>query len=88
MKNSSHNAAGERIAGPEREQAVIAPMLLKLRDVEIRTGIDERTFLRYADAGLAPWGYKIGSLRRWRADELEAWIAGGCKPVRTVKGRV
>lgn len=86
MSNSC-NANGERIAGPEREQAVIAPLLLKLREVEVRTGIDGRTFLRYADAGRAPWGLKVGALRRWRADELDAWVAGGCQPVRTAKGR-
>jgi predicted DNA-binding transcriptional regulator AlpA len=46
-------------------------------------GYAKRTVLRYADSGKMPWGYKIGSLRRWDLDEVEAWIAGGCKPVRT-----
>jgi predicted DNA-binding transcriptional regulator AlpA len=42
----------------------------------------ERTVFRFADGGLMPGGYKIGALRRWDRDEIEAWIAGGCKPVR------
>lgn len=41
-----------------------------------------RHWLRLCDAGLAPWGCKLGSLRRWDASELDAWIAGGCNPVR------
>jgi hypothetical protein len=35
-----------------------------------------------ADRGLMPWGLKLGALRRWDLDELEAWIKAGCKPVR------
>jgi hypothetical protein len=33
-----------------------------------------------------PWGVKIGALRRWDMDEIERWIAGGCRPVRTGGG--
>jgi predicted DNA-binding transcriptional regulator AlpA len=45
-------------------------------------GMSWRTVYRYADAGLMPYGLKIGTLRRWDLDEVERWIAGGCKPVR------
>jgi hypothetical protein len=34
-----------------------------------------------AEDGRMPWGMKLGALRRWDAEELEAWIAAGCKPV-------
>lgn len=44
--------------------------------------MSERTFLRLADAGLIPWGIKLGSLRRWDLVELEAHIAAGCPRVR------
>jgi predicted DNA-binding transcriptional regulator AlpA len=44
-----------------------------------------RTVYRYADAGLMPWGVKIGTLRRWDLDEIERWINDGCRPVRSVK---
>jgi predicted DNA-binding transcriptional regulator AlpA len=53
-----------------------------VRAVAQRCGMDERTVYRYADAGLLPWGRKVGSLRRWDAQEIDAWIAAGCKPVR------
>lgn len=56
-----------------------------VRDVEAITSMDSRTVLRYADSGRMPWGYKIGSLRRWDLGEIETWIAGGCKPVRIVR---
>jgi hypothetical protein len=39
-----------------------------------------RTVYRYADAGLMPWGLKIGALRRWDLDEIERWINDGCPP--------
>ena len=56
-----------------------------VRDVEAITSMDSRTVLRYADSGRMPWGYKIGALRRWDLDEIEAWISGGCKPLRVVR---
>lgn len=43
-----------------------------------------RTVLRNADRGVMPWGIKIGALRRWDLDEIEAWIAAGCRPVRNL----
>ena len=43
-------------------------------------GYSWRTVLRHADRGLIPAGYKLGALRRWDLAEVEAFIAGGCKP--------
>ena len=53
--------------------------------VGVRLACSGRHVLRMADQGLMPWGVKLGSLRRWDMDELEAWIAGGCKPCRTTR---
>ena len=39
-----------------------------------------RTVYRLADAGKIPTGYKLNSARRWDLSEIEAFIAGGCKP--------
>ena len=41
-----------------------------------------RTVYRLADAGKIPAGFKLGACRRWDMAEIEAFIAGGCKPVR------
>ncbi|HEX8911603.1 MAG TPA: hypothetical protein VF796_04530 [Humisphaera sp.] len=52
-----------------------------------RVQMSGRAWLRLCDAGLAPWGVKLRGRRLWDAAEIDAWIAGGCKPVRPVKGR-
>lgn len=57
-----------------------------VRQVSALTSMTWRTIYRYADAGLMPFGFKIGSLRRWDLDEIERWIKGGCKAVRQGKG--
>lgn len=46
-------------------------------------GCSWRTVYRLADAGKIPAGLKLGALRRWDASDLDAFIAGGCKPPRT-----
>lgn len=46
------------------------------------SGMSVRSVYRFADAGLMPWGVKVGALRRWDMDEIERWIADGCKPMR------
>lgn len=60
----------------------LAKRLGTKEDVALITGMAPRTVLRNADRGAMPWGVKIGALRRWDLDEVSAWIAGGCKPVR------
>jgi predicted DNA-binding transcriptional regulator AlpA len=60
---------------------------LDAKQVGARLACSWRHVLRMADRGLMPWGVKLGALRRWDADELEAWISGGCKPVRPAAGR-
>lgn len=45
-------------------------------------GVDPRSIFRWADAGKIPFGVKLGSLRRWDLAEIDAHIAGGCRPVR------
>jgi predicted DNA-binding transcriptional regulator AlpA len=54
------------------------------REVGKRYGFSWRTVYRYADAGLIPWGTKVGSLRRWDAAEIDEHIRNGCPPVRKV----
>lgn len=62
----------------------LAKRLGSKEDVALITGMASRTVLRNADRGVMPWGVKIGALRRWDLDEVAAWIAAGCKPVRHV----
>jgi excisionase family DNA binding protein len=50
-------------------------------------GISWRTVYRLADAGKIPFGVKLGASRRWDLAEMDAFIAGGCKPPRAKGGR-
>jgi excisionase family DNA binding protein len=63
--------------------AVPTRRLLDVHDLAAMLGISWRTALRLADAGKMPRGLKLGALRRWDREEIEEWIARGCKPVRT-----
>jgi predicted DNA-binding transcriptional regulator AlpA len=54
--------------------------LIDAKEVARRLGCSWRHVLRLADAGLMPWGVKLGALRRWDCKEIEDFIAGGCKP--------
>jgi hypothetical protein len=67
--------------------ALPASRLGDAKRVGTRLGCSWRHVLRLADRGLMPWGLKLGSLRRWDMDEIEVWIAGGCKPVRHISGK-
>jgi predicted DNA-binding transcriptional regulator AlpA len=51
-----------------------------------KVAMSKRGWLRLCDSGRAPWGIKLGARRVWDETELDAWIASGCRPVRTVKG--
>ena len=74
------------IGPPEVTMApgTVARRLLDAKEVGARLGCSWRHVLRLADRGAMPPGVKLGVLRRWDADQLEQWIAGGCKPWRTV----
>jgi predicted DNA-binding transcriptional regulator AlpA len=72
---------------PAAPAAQVPRRLIDARAVGARTGMSWRTVYRYADVGLMPYGLKVGSLRRWDADEIERWIAGGCRPVRQAGGK-
>lgn len=43
-----------------------------------------RHVYRLSDAGRMPAPLKLGALVRWDLDEIDAWIASGCKPVRPI----
>jgi predicted DNA-binding transcriptional regulator AlpA len=73
-------------APPPPPSPTIPKRLADANAIAARTGMSARTVYRYADAGLMPWGHKIGSLRRWDMEEIERWIAAGCPAVRQTGG--
>lgn len=63
-----------------------AGLLLDVRAVAAALGCSSRNVYRLADAGKMPRPIKLGTLVRWRAAEIEIWIADGCPPCRTGRG--
>lgn len=41
-----------------------------------------RHVYRLADSGAMPRPRRLGALVRWSRLEIEAWVAGGCRPCR------
>lgn len=72
MTNPTPNGEGNAVP-PEA-----AAELLKVNKVAGLIGISPRTVYRLADAGKMPRPVKLGTLVRWRADELRDWVDGGC----------
>jgi excisionase family DNA binding protein len=59
-----------------------AAQLLDVRAVARLLGCSERHVYRLSDSGQMPAPVKLGALVRWRRQDLDAWLAGGCKPCR------
>ena len=57
-------------------------LLLSARDLAVLLDIGERTLWRLDSMGKLPKPIRIGSLKKWRRHEIEAWIDAGC-PDRT-----
>ena len=66
-------------AEPIREPAA----LLDVRAVAALLDCSSRHIYRMSDAGKMPLPLKLGALIRWRREDLDAWLAAGCKPIRT-----
>lgn len=56
--------------------------LLTVKEVAEWLGCSVKHVWRQADAGRMPRPVKFGGLTRWRRNELQTWIDGGCRPVR------
>lgn len=67
------------LTAPARDAAA----LLDVRAVAALLDCSARHVYRLADAGRMPSPLKLGALIRWRRADLDTWIAGGCRPVRT-----
>lgn len=70
------------LTAPEPADAPAA-QLLDVRAVAALLDCSPRHVYRLADAGHMPPPVRLGALVRWRRQDLDAWLAGGCKPCRT-----
>jgi predicted DNA-binding transcriptional regulator AlpA len=59
------------------------PDLIDVQAVAAKLTCSTRHARRLADSGKMPPPIKLGNLLRWRRADIDDWIAGGCKAVRT-----
>jgi len=59
-----------------------ATQLLDVRAVAALLACSPRHIYRLSDGGRMPAPVRLGSLVRWRRADLDAWLDGGCRPVR------
>ena len=72
-------------SGTDRDTS--SPALVDVQAVALILNCSSRHVYRLTDAGRMPAPVRLGSLVRWRRADVEAWIAGGCKTVRSVTGK-
>ncbi len=53
--------------------------LLDAAEVARRLSISKSSLWRLRDRGLLPQPVRLGSLVRWRAVDVAAWLANGCR---------
>jgi excisionase family DNA binding protein len=72
-------ALSDRAAPAERDYTV--------RDLAARLQCSERHIWRLIDQGRVPGVLRIGRLVRLHGATVDAWLAGGCRPIRqTARG--
>lgn len=57
--------------------------LIDVKAVATLLSCSARHVYRMSDAGAMPRPRHVGALVRWSRSEIEQWVAGGCKPVRS-----
>ena len=60
-----------------------AAQLLDVRAVAALLDCSPRHIYRLSDGRLMPPPVRLGALVRWRRQDIDSWLAGGCKPFRT-----
>jgi excisionase family DNA binding protein len=63
--------------------AALPAPLLDVKAVATLLDCSPRHVYRLNDAGLMPPPVRLGALVRWRRQDLDAWLAAGCKSCRT-----
>jgi predicted DNA-binding transcriptional regulator AlpA len=74
----------EELRSPKNEAhepQVLDSNLLDGKAVAKLLGVSQRMVWRLKDGGRMPRPIKLGSLVRWKPDEIHKWIAAGCPKV-------
>ncbi len=64
-------SAVEKVRDPE-------PILISATCAAALCGVSIRQWWRWDSGGATPRSVRIGSTKRWRREELLAWITAGC----------
>jgi len=72
---------GEMMNAPTLPVPQSASRLVSAAELARMLSTSVRTIRRLDSAGKLPRGIRLGGLKRWRQDEIEAWIAASC-PLR------
>jgi predicted DNA-binding transcriptional regulator AlpA len=59
------------------------PLLITAEQLAQMANASTSTIWRWDAGGKLPAAIKIGQIKRWRRDEIEAWIAVGCPDRRS-----
>ena len=63
------------------------PPLLTVQQLGRLLQLSPRTVWRLRSSGELPEPIKIGKSIRWNGEAIRRWIAAGCPPQETVRGR-
>ena len=69
------------MTAPKMSASQSASRLVSAAELARMLSTSVRTIRRLDSAGKLPRGIRLGGLKRWRQDEITAWIGAGC-PVR------
>ncbi len=82
MNADSFFLGSSAAAGTLPNAAGSQPLLLSAIDLAGMLNISTRTLWRLDSSAKLPSAVRVGSQKRWRCDEIQAWIHAGC-PART-----
>lgn len=68
-------------------EGLCASALLDVRQVAALLKCSARHVYRLSDSGKMPPPCRLMSLVRWNRSTLEAWLADGCRPVRSTAAK-
>jgi excisionase family DNA binding protein len=73
-RETNEMATNETAAGGPKGDST----LTTIRELAGLLKVSERQVRRLDSAGKLPASIRVGSAKRWRSDELDAWIGAGC----------
>ena len=62
----------------ETESPAVECLTLDVKQTAGLIGVSESTFWKMHSQGLVPLPLRFGRVRRWRREEIAAWIKAGC----------